>query len=176
MSNTRPMTLLIVTTVLAVILAGCSPGTQEAERTVKGTIDLQPAEETAVVSQQELASARGILMRHLEALSSGDTRVLLETSPEYRHYVFRQPSWPDQARSWAQLKVVTLETPGEYLDDEAMRRVCREALGRAPYQVAVFHVVADRPFATTDDQEMDLDVVMIRPSPDSGWLVHDMGR
>jgi hypothetical protein len=170
------MTLLIVTTVLAVVFAGCSPGTQEAERTVKGAIDLQSAEETAVVSQQELASARGVLMRHLEALSSGDTRVLLETSPEYRHYVFTQPSWPDQARSWAQVEVVSVERPGKYLDDESARYVSSEALGHPPYQVAVFHVVFDRPFAPRVHQGTDLDVVLVRPSPDSDWLVHDMGR
>jgi len=42
--------------------------------------------------------------------------------------------------------------------------------------VMVFHLVAERPFATTGDQEMSLDVVMVRPSADSGWLVHDKGR
>jgi len=117
-------------------------------------------------------------MRHLEALSNGDTQTLLETSPEYQHYVFTQPSWPDQARSRAKLKlkVVSVETPGKYLDDESMRQVVSEVLGHPPYQAAVFHVVFDRPFAPRVHQGIDLDVVLIRPSPDNGWLVHDMGR
>ncbi len=174
--NMRTMSLPFVTAVLAATLAGCSPATQRTGGVASENGSSQSTEVTAVVSQREIASAKTVLMRHLEALSAGDTQVLLETSPEYRRHIFTQSSWPDQARSWAGLKVVSVATPGQYLGDEAMRQVCREALGRLPYQVAVFHVVAARPSAPRDGQETDLDVVLIRPSADSGWLVHDMGR
>ncbi|MCL4554320.1 MAG: hypothetical protein M1565_04190 [Actinobacteria bacterium] len=176
MSSTRPWTPLVLVAVLGVILVGCTPRTPEAVRLDDGATDSRSVEEAVVVGEQDVAAARSVLMRHLDALSSGDTEVLLETSAEYTHYIFTQPSWTRILGSWAQMRVITLERPGKYLDDETMRQVCRDVLGHDPYQVAVFHLVAERPFATTGDQEMSLDVVMVRPSADSGWLVHDKGR
>lgn len=166
------MSLAIVAAVLAVTLAGCAPATQPTGAVASESGSSQSTEATAVVTQEDLASARAVLMRYLEALSTNDMQALLDLSPDYRDFIFKQPSWPDQARSWAQLKVVTVETPGKYHDDEYMPQIDTGL----PYQAAVFHVVAIRPSAPADDEEMDTDVVLIRPSADSGWLVLDMGR
>lgn len=158
------------------LLVSCTSAWESPQERSAEPAPTRSSEATAPVSPQDLEAAKAVAIRYFTALGEDDRQTLIDTSPDYRHYIFEQPSWPDQAKDWAGVRIVRVEASGKYLAEEDMRRVIRDALGHPPHQVAVFHVVLDQPNVLDDSPILDdLDVVMVRATAGDDWLVSDMG-
>ena len=170
--------LFIFVLVPTVLSTGCSLTPQSSEGPAQ-TVDSSPPVDPATgLSTKDLDDSKAILLRHLAALSANDTETLLATVLDQSIYL--QESWPDQARRWAGLKVISVSYPGKYVTLDAQRSTSRPLAGRTPYQRVRFHVLLDLPAArdwwATQDGMMDTDFTMERGSADGGWLVRDSGR
>ena len=133
-------------------------------------------EPTGTVTAADLDEARAVLMRYFEALGQGDTAMLLDTVTDDYKRAFTQGDWPEQSKTWVGVRLLKVGTTGTHVTPDEWRSAYFGSGGRIPFQVAVFRVSFDQPHKKYPEQLEEMDVLVVRESRGSRWLIDNMGN